>query len=790
MERLGRAMRFRDKLRDCEEIVSAPGNPDSLERASRDAVRETAEPALICDSSGLVIAANEPAVSLLGNDPVGRAFPEETSIAFVTAGKDDRPAAPDLLAKMASGRLVARAEAVLNLPTGVRKNVIVSGGPFCLGGETTGCAFVTLTDITAQKLAQQSARQTAARLQMAFDTAQMYAWELDVDTGRLVLSEHADRILGKPCQTIEELFALVHPADRESLRNELTRTHVRGETPGRRFRVLRADTGEERWLSGHGRILHDAEHDSHRKFFGVVRDVTEEVRREERQLNLRRLVDSNVIGVMFTNERGDITEANDYVLDMLGYTRAELSAGALHWIEMTPPEFTALDARAIAEAHARGSCTAYEKEYFRKDGARVSILLGYTLLQEASSEYICFVLDLSAQKKAEREQERLLESERAAREEAEAANRSKDEFLAVLSHELRTPMTSILGWASMLQMGLVDGQMMDLALRSLNDSARTQARLIEDLLDISRAATGKLALQYGNADIRETLLAAVENFRLAARSKNISLRMHLLASEPLIILGDTNRIQQVISNLVGNALKFTPVSGCIDIELRREDEEAVIAVRDDGCGIAPDFLPSVFDRFAQQDSTGTRAHGGLGLGLAIVRHIVQMHGGSVEAHSEGRGKGSEFVVRLPLLLSGEANDQRREPAQIPRLDGVRVLVVDDHPENRTFLRAVVASCGAEVDAAESVAEAFRIFDAKMPDVLVSDLAMPVEDGYSLLYRLRMREAERGRRIPALAVSAYGENDRAKVLAAGFDEFIPKPVHPADLARAIASVLGR
>ena len=386
--------------------------------------------------------------------------------------------------------------------------------------------------------------------------------------------------------------------------------------------------------------------------------------------------------------------------------------------------------------------------------------------------------------------------------EAREANRIKDEFLTTLSHELRTPLTAILGWARVLRTGSPDPPRTEHGLEVIERNVLAQTKLIDDLLDVSRIITGKLRLAVRATNLAPVIEAALESMRPAAEAKEMELRFEreLQEGEDELI-GDPDRLQQVVWNLISNAIKFTPSRGRVVVRLGRQGPEFEIRVEDTGKGIPREFLPSVFDRFQQADSTTTRTHGGLGIGLAIVRHLVELHGGSVSAASEGEDRGSTFRVWLPAVALGvTALEKERvfpvEPAPVagPRnadLTGLRVLLVEDERDGRELLTETVRAAGAETLAAESAREAFEAFATFRPDVLVSDVAMPTEDGYSLVRRLRRLAPEEGGRVPAIAVSAYArEEDRIRSLAAGFQQHLAKPLDPAELVGAIDRLVRR
>jgi PAS domain S-box-containing protein len=379
------------------------------------------------------------------------------------------------------------------------------------------------------------------------------------------------------------------------------------------------------------------------------------------------------------------------------------------------------------------------------------------------------------------------------------ANQLKDEFLATVSHELRTPLTSILGWSRLLRSGGFDEAATLRALETIERNAKLQARIVDDLLDISKIITGKLALKVDFIDLVPVIEAAIETVRPAAEAKEIKLQMVLDPSAGQV-LGDAIRLQQVIWNLLSNSVKFTPRLGSVQIRLERIGSHIEITITDTGKGIESEFLPYVFDRFRQADSSITRTHGGLGLGLALVRHLVELHGGSVHAYSKGQNEGATFIIKLPQL--GFQKDSNIKQSDLsaenralfnlpPELTGVRVLLVDDDPDTLGMLNVTLEQSNAEVKTAASTAEALELMERWMPDVLVSDIGMPGEDGYELIRKIRDKGPNRGGKIPAVALTAFaGEIDRNRILTAGFNKHISKPVEPQDLLVLIAGLLGR
>jgi PAS domain S-box-containing protein len=387
-----------------------------------------------------------------------------------------------------------------------------------------------------------------------------------------------------------------------------------------------------------------------------------------------------------------------------------------------------------------------------------------------------------------------------ARSDAEEANRAKDEFLATVSHELRTPLNAIVGWSHMLRHNKFDESTTSRAMETIERNAKSQARLIEDILDVSRIITGKLRLDVHPIELETVIEAAIDAVRPAADAKEIRLET-ILDPRAGPVSGDPNRLQQVVWNLASNAVKFTPRGGRVQVRLERANSQLEIIVSDTGQGISAEILPYIFDRFRQGDSTSTRMHGGLGLGLAIVRHLVELHGGTVHASSPGTGEGATFTVKLPLLVwHGNYNEgERVHPtasnsgplAEAPLLDGLKVLVVDDEPDTREMLKVMIERFGAQMRATASSDEALDVLEQWKPDVLVSDIEMPGGDGYGLIQKIRALTPERGGTIPAVALTAYARaEDRMRSLSAGYQMHVAKPAEPVELAIVIASLAGR
>ena len=405
---------------------------------------------------------------------------------------------------------------------------------------------------------------------------------------------------------------------------------------------------------------------------------------------------------------------------------------------------------------------------------------------------------------------RLLSREQAARKEAEMANRTKDQFLATVSHELRTPLNAISGWVQLLIKRDVDPQFLAHGLEVVDRNVRMQTKIIEDILDVSRIITGKLSLSVTQVNLVSVIEAALDALRLAADAKGIRLEW-ALDPDSGPVSGDPARLQQVVWNLISNAIKFTPRGGVVNVRLARAESQVEIVVSDTGKGISNDFLPFVFERFRQADSSSTRHHSGLGLGLAIVRHLVEMHGGTVSAASEGEGRGATFILRLPIMAvrrtedtvpQSNSNRSGNDTESVfsgrsnlsddkAKLSDIRVLIVDDEADARELLEVILLQFGAEVKGATSVQQALEILECWKPDAIVSDVGMPNEDGYSLIQKVRMLEPARGGLTPAIALTGYGRpEDRLQLLSAGYQIHLSKPVEMRQLIDSIASLTNK
>jgi PAS domain S-box-containing protein len=532
----------------------------------------------------------------------------------------------------------------------------------------------------------------------------------------------------------------------------------------------------------------------------VVRDITPRKRAEEK---FRALLESAPDAMVISDQEGRIVLVNSQAERLFGYRRDEMLEQK---VEMLLPD--RFHGRHVLHRGAffqdprlRPMGVGLELFGRRRDGSEFPVEISLSPIETEQGILVTTaVRDISERKKAQ-EKALLLLREQEKRAQAEAASRAKDQFLAMVSHELRTPLTAILGWARLLSSGRLDPPAVTMALQVIERNAKAQAQLIEDILDVSRIITGRLRLEVQPVEPMQMIQAALDSVRPAAEAKGIRLQA-ALSPQAGIVRGDPDRLQQVVWNLLSNAVKFTDRGGLVRVELRRAGHEAEIVIVDTGKGIKRELLPRVFEEFWQDDTSITRPQGGLGLGLAIVRRLVEMHGGSVSVDSQGEGHGATFTVNFPVVESWpETSQEVRQAATAPpepppfgcppSLQDLNVLLVDDEPDARDLLTTILQQCGVRVTAVGSAMEAMAVFRKAPPDLLISDIGMPEEDGYVLIRKIRTWERERGGHVPAIALTAFARvEDRMRVLSSGYQMHVSKPVDPAELTTVVASVARR
>lgn len=555
---------------------------------------------------------------------------------------------------------------------------------------------------------------------------------------------------------------------------------------------LRCKDGSIKYVLINSNVYREDNRFIHTRCF--TRDITEQKRAEEIQAYLAAIVESSDDAIVGKTLESIITSWNQGAERIFGYTAEEAIGRSIHLI--IPPERHHEEEMILDKLRRGERIEHFETVRRRKDGRLIDISVTISPIKDRSGRIVGaskIARDITEIKKGEAERRQLLEREKAARAKAEEASRLKDEFLATVSHELRTPLNAILGWARLLSAGKLDADGAARAVETIMRNVEAQNRLIEDILDVSRIITGKLRLNVSSVELMPLIEAVLESMRPAAEAKGVKLLSRLDASAG-VVSGDSERLQQIVWNLISNAIKFTPKGGQVMVRFERVDSHLEIVVSDTGIGISAEFLPYVFDRFRQADSSITRTHGGLGLGLAVVRHLVELHGGMVRVESAGEGQGATFTVSLPLMPTYRAssaveNRIQQEPSfiAVTSLKGVIALIVDDEPDTRELLVATLEQYGAQVKSAGSVTQALSLLETEQPDIIVSDIGMPETDGYELIKTIR----QRGIQIPAIALTAYARaEDRIRALTSGYQFHLAKPVDPDELAIVVANVVMR
>lgn len=676
-------------------------------------------------------------------------------------------------------------------------------------GEIRGVigAFI---DITSRKQAEAILQQSEERLQLALKGARQGIWDWNLQTQWLAWDDRCKEIFGLPPDfpvTYEWHINALHPDDRQRVTSAAINALHNGGEFEEEYRTFWSD-GTMRWVSARGQCYCDQSGMPYR-MSGTVLDVTaakqDEAERkqteaalQESEFMFRTLADTMPQLFWVIRPDGYHEYCNQRWYDYTGLSLEQAHGVGVH--QIMHPDDLLNTRRAFEEALETGKMFITEQRLRRASDGEYRWHLSQALpLYDQNGEIVKWFgssTDIHDQKLVIEERAQALERERAARMELEHASRMKDEFLAVVSHELRSPLNAILGWSRLLRTRTFDAEKTEQALASIERNAQSQTQLIEDLLDISRIIRGKIRLNLRSTNLIPCVQAAMDTIRPTATAKSIALSFQS-ALDTDFVSGDPERLQQIVWNLLSNAVKFTPVGGQIDVRVHATHQLAQIQVTDSGKGISPDFLPYVFERFRQEDATTTRTQGGLGLGLAIVRNLVELHGGSIRADSAGEGQGATFTVQLRLLppapqeYSASHQGLHRQTLVDTSLDlsNIHVLVVDDEGDTREFLQAALEQYGARVTSAASAAEAWQFLQTQKPDVLLSDVGMPDEDGFTLIRRIRLLPPDHGGQIPAAALTAYTrEGDRLQALTAGFQMHIPKPVEPIQLLAVIMRLL--
>jgi PAS domain S-box-containing protein len=675
------------------------------------------------------------------------------------------------------------------------------------------------TDITERRATEESLRRITSRLQLAVDVLGLGMWSVDLRDNVVEESDQFIVLLGLPPGTrhkhIEEWGKYLHPDDTERARHKFEGALTGICEYEDEQRLIGAD-GVTRWVHVKGTVVRDNEGKPIR-VLGVLTDITRRKRDEDARAHLAAIVASSDDAIISKNLNGIIQSWNTGAQRIFGYSAEEAVGHSI--LMLIPPERHPEEEMILTRLRAGQRIEHFESVRVTKEGREIDVSLTISPIFDSDGRIIGaskVARDITRQKQAERElqvakavaeeanrrKDELLESERAARSEVERASHMKDEFLATLSHELRTPLNAILGWAQILRS---NPERSDIAegLEIIERNARAQTQIIEDLLDMSRIIAGKIRLDVQRLDLGAAVRSAVETVMPAANAKGVRV-LTVFDQTAGPVSGDPSRLQQVFWNLLTNAVKFTPKGGRVQVVLERVNSHIEVSVIDSGEGIAPDFLPHVFDRFQQADGGTARKHGGLGLGLAIVKQLVELHGGSVRVTSGGINLGATFTVALPLTVIHPApvpETERRHPGaargvsvardSCVQIEGVRVLVVDDEPDARALISRFLEDCKAVVSTAASAEEAIQLLTTEIPDVLVSDIGMPGEDGYSLIKRVRALGRDKGGNVPSIALTAYARaEDRMKAMLAGFEQYLVKPVEPAELITVVSILAAR
>jgi len=635
---------------------------------------------------------------------------------------------------------------------------------------------------------EQYLKRSNHRLDVAQECVDAGVWEWEVGRDRGYWSPEFRLLIGASDDAPVSLAGFldrVHPSDRSRVHGDVQRALDEGEFRSE-YRVLHPDRGET-WLLSAGRTVRD-ESGRPVRVTGVALDISDRKRNEQdlrdSREQFRAIADTMPHFVWSARPDGYVDYYNERWYEYTGMARTPDQGW--HWKLYIHSDD--LDRASAAWEHSLATGEPYDEEYRVRRGsdgsyrwfmARAMPIRGD---RDQITRWFGTCTDVDEQRRLGEARDALLASERAARAQIERAMRHRDEFVATLAHELRTPLNAILGWTQMLRRPTT-ADVLARGLEVIERNTRAQAQVISDLLDIGHITSGKIRLAREAVNMRGIVRAAVSIMRPAAEAKGVSVDA---TSEPrAIVRGDAARLQQVAWNLLSNAVKFTPPGGTITVVARRVDDRVELRVTDSGEGIAPEFLPFIFDRYRQADASATRSHGGLGLGLSIAKHLVELHGGTIDAFSDGPGRGATFLVRLPTAeLEDRTGASRHTNVS---LTGAHVLVVEDQPDGRELVSRIITERGGRVSTAVSAAEAIAQFTEEPPDLVISDIAMPEMNGYELLTRLRA--LEEGRRVPAIALTPYARaEDRTRSLLAGYQGHVPKPIDPAELLATVASLL--
>jgi PAS domain S-box-containing protein len=776
---------------DISEIKRAEAALRESEARYRSVIEALPAAVYTTDAEGRITMFNQAAVELSGRVPeVGT---DSWCVTWKLYHPDGTPMPHDecpMAMALKQGRPVLGYEAIAERPDGTRINFIPYPTPLTDDNGNLIGAINMLVDITDRKRTEIALKESERELTEFFENASEAIHWVGPD-GTILRANKAElRMLGYSAEEyIGKNIADFHVSQQNAA--DIMALLHRGETLHSYPAQMIAKEGSIRDVLINSSVYFENGQFIHTRCF--TRDVTDQLKIEKDLRHMAAIVETTDDAVISKDLDAIITSWNPAAERLYGYKAEEVIGKS---VTILIPEERPDEEPAILKRLRRGErIDHYETVRVAKDGRRLHVSLTVSPIRDATGKIIGaskIARDITQQKNTQDEIARLLAAERAARQDAEVASRTKDEFLAVLSHELRTPLTAMLGWLSILRGHTLDEKTTVHAIETIERNARAQAQLIEDLVDISRIVGGKLSLEVSPIDLRPVINAAVDVVRPAADAKEITINLNF---DPHVgpVSGDPSRLQQIIWNLLSNAVKFTPKGGSVNVDFRQHDSHAEIVVRDNGIGISPEFLPHVFERFRQAESTATRSHRGMGLGLAIVRHLVELHGGTVWAASDGENQGSSFMIHLPLAavqksspgpaFTGQSNREHQND-----LKGLRILLVEDEPDARELIAMVLQGSGASVEAVDSAGDALKRLPLFIPDLLLSDIGLPRESGYDLIKKVRLLSSNLNK-VPAIALTAFAtESDRTMSLSAGFQAHLAKPVEPTDLVATIKSVL--
>ncbi len=692
-------------------------------------------------------------------------------------------------------------------PLVVEDNLVGVIGMFSrnIVGEATFNALASIANTIAlgikRKQVEEARFESEERLRLATEAADMFSWEFDVQNQTVLFSENFEKMSGFALNSSslsfeETLGKFIHPDDAEKLRQSIEDSITENNFFQSETRSLNTK-GETVWLESYGNIIRSGS-TAPVKIVGVTQNITERKRIEEQikesEQNLRTLANSIPQLAWMAQPDGHIFWCNQRWYDYTGITPKQMQG----WGWKSVQEAEILPKVVERWKHSVETGEPFEMEFRLRgaDGKFRWFLTQVNPLRDSQGKILRWFgtnTDIDDAKQIELEREAIFKREKAARHEAEEANRTKDEFLSVLSHELRTPLNSMLGWVKMLNAGMLDEEKKQHAYTVIERNIRQQNDLIEDLLDVSRIISGKMNIESEEVDFASIVATAIENIRPIADGKNISIEFQGAAEQKII--GDETRLNQIVNNLLSNAVKFTPENGNVNVKLSRTNGKIQFEISDTGIGIAPQFLPHIFDRFRQADSTTRRAQSGLGLGLTIVRHLTELHGGKINAASSGAGKGSTFTIELPYKSSCEQTAKPKTTSSIREDNGnlkdVRILLVDDNCEGLQPLKMLLEIKQAVVECVDSAHGALKKLADERFHILISDIGMPDMDGYELLKAVRGMNSSKNREIPAIALTAYASiQDRERALNAGFQQHLSKPIDFDQFLSAIENLVNQ